>query len=185
MGRIDPAKGGEELSGFQLQIERQTGCLQERLLDFDLGLIVIVELENNVGETFEVRIDRAIKRELDVARVETTLLRIVITDFDVIEIARARAGEGIKEAPVPVLEIVSGADETTDVSVVGKDPDVAVPFAFTLGPDGAVGAFDVDETTDASSVAKRVGDAAAATDDASGFGDDEGAVPFAFSIAVC
>jgi len=92
-----------------------------------------------------------------------------------------------------VLEIVSGADETTDVSVVGKDPDVAVPFAFTLGPDGAVGAFDVDETTDASSVAKRVGgalaagdgDAAAATDDASGFGDDEGAVPFAFSIAAC
>ncbi len=92
-----------------------------------------------------------------------------------------------------MLEIVSGADETTEVSVVGKDPDVAVPSAFTLGPDGAVGAFDCDETTDASSVAKCAGGAlaagdggaAAATGDASGFGDDEGAVPFAFSIAAC
>ena len=84
-----------------------------------------------------------------------------------------------------MLEIVSGADETTEVSVVGKDPDVAVPSAFTLGPDGAVVAFDCDETTDASSVAKCAGDAAAATGDASGFGDDEGAVPFAFSIAAC
>ena len=90
-----------------------------------------------------------------------------------------------------MLEIVSGADETTEVSLVGKFPDTAVPFAFTLGPDGALGAFVVDETTDASSVAKlpaalAAGDGeVAATGDASGFADDEGALPFAFPIADC
>ena len=89
----------------------------------------------------------------------------------------------VNDAPAPVLEIVSGADETTEVSVVGKFPDTAVPFAFTPGP-AAAGAFVVDETTDASSVAKCVaaalaaddGDVAAATGDASGFGDGEGAL---------
>ena len=91
-----------------------------------------------------------------------------------------------------MLEIVSGADETTDVSVVGNDPDVAVPFAFTPGPGEAAGALVVDETTDASSVAKCApalgagdGEVAAAIGDASGFGDDEDAVPLAFSIAAC
>jgi hypothetical protein len=90
----------------------------------------------------------------------------------------------VKEAPVPVLEIVSGADETTDVSVVGKFPAKAVPFELTTGAD--VG----DETTAASSVAKREaalaagdGELAAATGDASGFGDDEGALPLASLIA--
>ena|SRR5438874_10254639 len=95
----------------------------------------------------------------------------------------------VNEAPAPVLEIVSGVDETTDVSLVGKFPDTAVPFAFTLGPGGAL---VVDETTDASSVAKCApalaagdGEGAAATDDASGFGDEEAAFPFVFSIAAC
>ena len=90
MGRIDPAEGGEELPAFQLQIERQTGRLQKRFLDFDLGFVIVVEFENDVGEAFEVRIDRAIERELDVARVEAALLRIVIADFEAIEVARAR-----------------------------------------------------------------------------------------------
>src|SRR5205823_11065092 len=96
----------------------------------------------------------------------------------------------VNDAPAPVLEIVSGADETTDVSVVGKFPDTAVPFAFTPGPDEAGGEVVVDETTDASSVAKcaaelgaGVGEFAAATGDPSG--DDAGAVPFVFSIAAC
>src|SRR6267378_4263479 len=98
----------------------------------------------------------------------------------------------VREAPVPVLDIVSGADETTDVSLVGKFPDTAVPFAFTLAPDGALGAFEIDETTDASSVAKCPaelgagdGEVAAATGDPSGFGDDEAALPFAFPVAAC
>src|SRR6267143_1842591 len=93
MRRIDSTKGRKELSGFDLQVEGQTSCLQKRFFDFDFGLVVVVELENNVGEAFEVRIDRAIECELDVPRVESPLLRIVIADFDVIEIARARAGE--------------------------------------------------------------------------------------------
>ena len=96
----------------------------------------------------------------------------------------------VNEAPAPVLEIVSvDADETTDVSLVGKFPDTAVPFAFTLGPDGAV---VVDETTDASSVAKCApalaagdGEAAAVTGDVSGFGDEEGSLPFVFLAACC
>ena len=73
------------------------------------------------------------------------------------------------------MEIVSaGADETTDVSLVGKFPDTAVPFGFTLGLVAPEGAVVVDETTDASSVAKCApalaagdGDAAAVTGDAS------------------
>ena len=91
-----------------------------------------------------------------------------------------------------MLEIVSGVDETTEVSVVGNDPDVAVPFAFTPGPDEAGGEVVVDETTEASSVAKCAaaraggdGEVAAATGDPSGFADDAGAVPFVFSIAAC
>ena len=77
----------------------------------------------------------------------------------------------VKDAPAPVLEIVSeGADETTDVSVVGKFPDTAVPFAFTPGLAKAAGALVADETTDASSVAKCAGAALVAGD-----GDGDGA----------
>ena len=110
MGWIDSAERGEELSSFELKIEWQARRLQERLLNFDLRLVVVVELENNVGETFEVRIDRAIKGELDVARVESALLRIVITDFDVIEIARARAGEGKQSIERDVHIILAATD---------------------------------------------------------------------------
>src|SRR5207302_10712937 len=94
MGRIDSAERGEELSGFQLKIERQTGRLQERFLNFDFGFVIVVELENDIGETFEVRIDRAVERELEVTRVEPARLRILIADFDAVDIARARAGDG-------------------------------------------------------------------------------------------
>src|SRR2546421_4891415 len=90
---IDPAKGGEELPRFELKVERQTCRLQECLLNFDLRLVVVVEFEDNVGETFEVGIDCAIEGELDVARVESALLRVVVPALDVTEIARARAGE--------------------------------------------------------------------------------------------
>ena len=73
----------------------------------------------------------------------------------------------VNDAPAPVLEIVSGADETTEVSVVGKFPETEVPFAFTPGADDdAGGAFVVDETTEASSVAKWVAALAAGEGDA-------------------
>ena len=108
-----------------------------------------------------------------------------------------------------MVEIVSvGADETTDVSVVGKFP-TAVPFAFTPGLDAAAGALVVDETTDESSVAKcPAALGAGAGEAATGEGElegrapsppsgnvdategvppfvDEAEVPFALSIAAC
>ena len=75
----------------------------------------------------------------------------------------------VNDAPVPVVEIVSvGAEETTDVSVVGKFP-TAVPFGFTPGLWPAGGALVVDdETTPESSVGNR---AEAALDDAEGDGE--------------
>src|SRR5882724_7188819 len=93
MRRVQPAEGGEELPGFQLQVERQASRLHECFFDFDLGLVVVVQLENDVGETLEVRINRTVKGELYVAGIEAALLRIVITYFDVIKILRAGISE--------------------------------------------------------------------------------------------
>ena len=76
-----------------MQVEWEIRRLQKRFLHFDSGFVVVVELEDNVGEAFEIRIDRAIEGELDVARVKAALLRIVIADFDAIEVARRRSGE--------------------------------------------------------------------------------------------
>ena len=67
--------------------------MHESFFDFDLGFVVVVQLENDVGETFEVRIDGAVKRQLRVARIEAALLGIVIADLDVIEIACAGISE--------------------------------------------------------------------------------------------
>ena len=94
MDRVDPSKRSEELAGLKLKIERQTGRLQESFFNFDFRFVIVVEFENDVGKAFEVRIDRTVERELGVSRVESTLLWVVVADFDVIEIARARAGEG-------------------------------------------------------------------------------------------
>ena len=91
----------------------------------------------------------------------------------------------VNDAPAPVLEIVSGADVTTDVSVVGKPPAAEVPLTG-----GAV----VDETTEVSSVGKRGGALApgagefsvAAMGEGSGFcGRPDSPVRFAFSNAAC
>src|SRR3954470_20546549 len=90
---VDPAEGGEKLPGFELKIERQACGLGEGLLDFDLGLIVVIQLEDDVGESLKVGVNRTVERELDVSRVETSLLRIVIADFDVIEITCRRTGQ--------------------------------------------------------------------------------------------
>ena len=93
MRRVQPAEGGEELAAFQLQVEWQARGLHERFLHFNFGLVVVVQFENDIRETFEVRIDRTVKRELDVTRVEAALLWIVIAHFDVIEISRAGISE--------------------------------------------------------------------------------------------
>src|SRR5213079_3565169 len=93
MCRIQPAKGGEELSAFQLEIERQARRLHECFFNLDFGFVVVIQFEDDVGETFEVRIDRAIKCKLGVPRVETSLLRIMVADLDVMEIGRAGISE--------------------------------------------------------------------------------------------
>jgi len=67
--------------------------LHKRFLDLDLGFVVVVECEDDVGETFEVRIDRAIEGEFDIAGVESALLRIVIAHFDVRQIACGRSSQ--------------------------------------------------------------------------------------------
>ena len=96
----------------------------------------------------------------------------------------------VNDPPAPVLEIVSGADVTTEVSVVGKPPVNWLTLAPGAGDAGAV----VDETTDVSSVGKRgaalpagAGELSAPTmGDGSGFwGSPDSPVRFAFSKAAC
>ena len=94
----------------------------------------------------------------------------------------------VNDAPAPVLEIVSGADVTTEVSVVGKPPG----NGLGLAPGG--GDATPDETTDVSSVGNRGGALAAgagefsvpAMGEGSGFsGRPDSPTRFAFSNAVC
>src|SRR6476646_4895555 len=96
----------------------------------------------------------------------------------------------VNDAPAPVLEIVSGADVTTDVSVVGKASDESAPAA----PGPGDGAEPADETTELSSVGNCCaavpeggGDSSAPLmGDGSGFcGSPDSAVRFAFSSAAC
>src|SRR5882724_8329680 len=91
----------------------------------------------------------------------------------------------VNDAPAPMLEIVSGADVTTEVSVVGKPPGAGMPLT---------GRAVVDETTEVSSVGKRGGAlppgagefSAAAIGEGSGFCvSPDSPVRFAFSIAAC
>ena len=93
MRRIEAAELGEELTAFRLQSPRKVCRLHERLLDLDRRFVVVVELEHDVGKALEVRIDRAVQGQLRVARVEATLLRIMVADLDIVEVARARVGQ--------------------------------------------------------------------------------------------
>ena len=96
----------------------------------------------------------------------------------------------VNDAPAPVVEMVSGPDVTTEVSVVGQASDVRAPAA----PGARDGAEPGDETTDVSSVGNRggalpvgAGDSSAlAMGDGSGFcGSPDSPVRFAFSNAAC
>src|SRR5215471_3494368 len=93
----------------------------------------------------------------------------------------------VNDAPAPVLEIVSGADGTTPVSVVGNASDGPV-----AGPGDAAAA--VDGTTDVSSVGNCGGAlpvgagefSVPAIGGGSGFsGRPDSPVRFAFSNAAC
>ena len=93
----------------------------------------------------------------------------------------------VNGAPALVLEIVSGADVTTEVSVVGKLPGVGAGL-----PPGAGAVVDV--TTEVSSVGKRGGALPAgagefpvpARAEGSGFcGSPDSPARFAFSKTAC
>ena len=97
----------------------------------------------------------------------------------------------VNDAPAPVFEIVSGADVTTEVSVVGKLPGNTP--GLSRGAGEAAGAV-VEATTDVSSVGKRGAALAAgegevcvpAIGEGSGFGErPDSPVRFAFSNAAC
>ena len=99
----------------------------------------------------------------------------------------------VNDAPAPVVEIVSGADVTTEVSVVGKLPGRIAAFSFTPGAGDDVGAA-FDATTDVSSVGNCLGAlatgggefSAPAMGEGSGFsGRPDSPVRFAFSNAAC
>src|SRR5438046_1318664 len=111
MRRIQSTERGKELPGFQLQVERKASRLHERFLDFDVGFVVVVQFENDVCEPFEVRIDRTVKRQLGVARVEAALLRIVVADLDVIEVARTGISER-KQAVEGNIHVISAATDS-------------------------------------------------------------------------
>jgi len=80
-GLIDAAELGEKLTGFSLEAKGKVGGLAEGFLDFDLGLIVIVEFEDDICEAFEERVHGTIEGEFDVAGVESSLLGVVVADF--------------------------------------------------------------------------------------------------------
>src|SRR5438874_13256992 len=86
MHGIDAAKRREELPGFELKSPRQCRGLQEGFFDFDCGLVVVIELEDDVNETSKVGINRAVEHDLFISRVESAMLSVMIADFDAIEI---------------------------------------------------------------------------------------------------
>src|SRR5438067_12042442 len=113
MSGIDATEGVEELSAFYLQSVRQTRRLQKRFFKLDLGFVVVVELEHDVREPFEVRINRAIERDLGIAPIEAALERIVVAHFEPIEMSLARSREGKQsvERDVHVVLVVPAADD--------------------------------------------------------------------------
>lgn len=60
------AEFGQELAGFELQVGRQRHALQVSLLQLHSSLVVLVELENKIGEAFEIGVHRAIKHDFGV-----------------------------------------------------------------------------------------------------------------------
>ena len=113
MGRVDATEGVEKLSAFDLQSERQTRRLQKRFFELDLGFVVVVELEHDIREPFEVRIDCAVQCDLGIPAVESALLRIVIAHLEMIEmpLARSRDGKQAVERDVHVVLVTAAAQD--------------------------------------------------------------------------
>ncbi len=132
MDRIISAERGEELPGFELQVVGKVCSLKERFLNFHFGLVVVTKFEDDVGEAFEVRIDCTVEGELDVTRVEPALLRVVIANFDMVEVACAVGIScgGLVEGRAPSRPSL-GPDVTEGVPPFSRS-DGAVGFAFSI-----------------------------------------------------
>src|SRR5262249_30883854 len=79
--RVLPAKGREILAGLELEIGRERRRLEETFLELDFRFVVPVQLQHDVRETLEIRIDRAIDGDLRIAQRETALARIVVAEL--------------------------------------------------------------------------------------------------------
>ena len=71
--RILASESREELASFDLEILRQRGGLEIRLLELELGALVLIEFENDVGKALEIRINRSIQCDFGIAHGEAAL----------------------------------------------------------------------------------------------------------------
>ena len=76
--RILTAKIRKELAGLGLKVEGQGSGKQISLFKFNFGFVVLVELENDIAEAFEVRVNRAVHRNFRVAKREPAIDGIMI-----------------------------------------------------------------------------------------------------------
>ena len=79
--RILPAKIGEELSCLELKVSWQGGRLQIGFLELDLRFVVLVQLENDIPETFEIRVHSAVHGNFSIAQREAAFNWIVIAQL--------------------------------------------------------------------------------------------------------
>src|SRR4051812_41409576 len=78
---ILPPKIGKELPCLELKVLWQGGGLQICLLQFDFSALVFVEFEDQIGESFEIRIHRAIKSNFGIAQGKPALDWVVIAQL--------------------------------------------------------------------------------------------------------
>src|SRR5262249_7733 len=76
--RVDGAELGEELCRLGLEVPRQRRRREVHLLQLDVGVVVLVELEDDVRDAGEVGIDGAVEEDLFVRQGEAALERVVI-----------------------------------------------------------------------------------------------------------
>src|SRR5438046_7803568 len=90
---VETPELGEELPCLRLEVPRQRHGREVDLLELHFGGVVLVELEDEVRDSLEVRIDRAVDQDLLVGEREAALQRIVITTFDRGDVRRGSPAE--------------------------------------------------------------------------------------------
>ena len=79
--RVLPAEVGKELAGLDLQVERQRHALQVGFLQLHRGLVVLIELEGDIGEPFEIRVHCPIEHNFGVDERETASVGVMIPEL--------------------------------------------------------------------------------------------------------